>query len=148
MKTWLCGVATVAFLFGVWYTWRTLTRNQIKLTPSQLEVRTPFRVFEASWASISGFKRRAFIFVNATDGQHFKVPFYSESIITVFAIKHFGIFESHAVLDKELEEFHAEFSREPGDEFKFRTKWTLPSVRWIAFSVLIAAAVQIAVISR
>jgi hypothetical protein len=139
---WLSGIATLVFVLGLWCASRYLTHNRISLSPSELKVLTPFRVFEATWSSIADFHRTTFVYVISTRGQRFKIPLYSESILTRFAMTHFGWFSSHEKLMSQLESFRENRSMEEHD-FHFLSRRSMPSARYIGLGILIAAIVQV-----
>jgi hypothetical protein len=143
LQEWLCGVATMVLVLGAWYVVRVMTSNYIELTPNYLRTRTPFRSLEASWNSVARVSRGTFLRVYSTQGDWFKIPAYSESVFTVIAIRHFGLFKSHAKLDQQLNLFQSEFSGQLSVGYKFEKKWTWPSWRYVAIGIFLAITAQI-----
>jgi hypothetical protein len=146
-SVWFSGVATLLFMFSVWYGINSITDSSVVLTKTGLHVTVPLRSFNASWSSISDVRHgRAFFNIYSVRGDHYKVPLYTENPLTALAVKHLHLFKSHKALETSLESHKESYSSDPDSEYEFANSWVFPSRHCILLALVGAIVVQLAVV--
>ena len=138
------GIFTFIWLYFAWLSWAFGVRSCVNVYDDHIEIQNPFRTFESSWSALKDVAIGSNIVFTSGERQRFVSALYTSTPMIVFMARHTRLFHKRDQLLKLIDtQRRMESSGATAEQVNWSIRWSLPTRRFFAFSVVLSLAFEV-----